>query len=143
MKCPKCGAENLDWRYRCQQCGEILHPEYDKLPSFESSNLAIFLPFLLGLLGTVPLVFFVIWSSGIIAVLLYCLLAAAVAGLVICWKWPRVGGVLLVSAGLTLVVVGILTGSHESDMLLSLIFLGVPALLMLASGILMILLSHP
>jgi hypothetical protein len=104
MKCPKCGAENLSWRYRCLECGEILHPEYDKLPSFKSSNPVIFLPFILGLLGTVVLASIVTLGYGLmsrsIPIFFYGLLAVAVAGLVILWKWPRVGGVLLILTGL-------------------------------------------
>jgi len=27
LKCPKCGAENLSWRERCESCGAPLHEE--------------------------------------------------------------------------------------------------------------------
>jgi hypothetical protein len=65
MKCPKCGAENLSWRYRCLECGETLHPEYDKLPSFRSHNLVAFLPSILGLLVIGVLAIIVILAHGL------------------------------------------------------------------------------
>jgi hypothetical protein len=140
MKCPKCGAENLSWRYRCLECGEILHPEYDKMPSFENSKPAILLPFLLGLLGTVVVALFVIFAH--VSLYLYCLLAVPVAGLVICWKWPRVGGVLLVLTGLTPIVMGligvILSPNFDTLFAIVLLILGVIALPILASGIFLI-----
>jgi hypothetical protein len=138
MKCPKCGAENLSWRYRCLECGETLHPEYDKLPSFKSSNPFRLLPFILGLLGTVVLAFFVIFEEKSATIFFYGLLAVAVAGLAVCWKWPRVGGVLLILTSLFPIASMLIGGILSSEILFTLI-IRIPATLpLLASGILLI-----
>jgi len=142
--CPKCGADNLGWRSRCLECGEKLHPEDDKLPSFESSNAVTFLPFIIGFLGTGALAFLVILnyglSSGGIPIFVYGLLAVPVAGLVLCWKWPRVGGVLLILASLFPIAGMLVAGIQSRDIPSMLIWLGL-ALPLLASGISLIIWS--
>ena len=143
MICPKCGAENLSWRSRCLECGEKMHPEDDKLPSVKSSNPVIFLPFIVSLLGTGALVFIVMFayylSSKSIPALFYGLLAVPLAGMVICWKWPRVAGVLLIITSMFPITLMLVGGAWEITEIL--MFPGFTTLPLLASGIFLIILS--
>ena len=130
--CPKCGAENLAWRSRCVQCGEELHKDEGKIPKFSSDG-AIWLPYLLGLLGTGIL--FSVLSFGVSLgehSYVFILMAAPLLGLSIGWKWPLAGGILLGIASLSVMIWMTIEGAWL------VLTIGI-FLLLLASGIFLIL----
>jgi len=147
MTCPKCGTENFSWRSRCQHCGERLHPEDATLPPLKNkiSPSVIFIPFILSLLATGILIFFVSFeyylSIRSIPILYYCLLVFPAAGLIMCWIRPRVGGVLLILTGLFPIGLMLIEGVSWK-VSSALFFLGPTCLPLLASGIFLIIIDR-
>jgi hypothetical protein len=101
----------------------------------------IWLPYLLGLLGTgilySSLSFFVNFGGHSYVFLL---LAAPLLGLIIGWKWPLAGGILLGIASLSVMIWMTIEGAWQ-DALGLILTLGM-FLLLLTSGILFILVNR-
>ena len=120
-KCPKCGAENLSWRSRCQQCGEELHKGESSIPKFEKRGCGFWVPLLLALIG---IVFFglSIFAEGNFYLL--GLLALPIIGLVLAWKKHLFGGIILILSSLISLIYlfAVLIPNNRSDVFL---FIGV------------------
>jgi len=113
VACPKCGAENLAWRSNCSACGETLHPDERKIPTFETRGVGFWIALICGMIGTVAFAFFTVevvsysWQYSYFIGLL----AVPVISLALCWKWPLATGVIFViscflpPAGLWMMVV--------------------------------------
>lgn len=110
MLCPKCGAENLSWRSRCQTCGTLLHEE-DEVTTvkYHRRDYLLLSALICGLIGAGAVAFF--WwfvfafaeghitdPIGLLFMLgtgLFVLGSVAIAS-----KWPLIGGGLLIVEGL-------------------------------------------
>ncbi|MFH1381416.1 MAG: hypothetical protein ABIH70_00795 [Chloroflexota bacterium] len=134
--CPGCGAENLAWRFRCEQCGEELHKDW-VIPKLRSNNGTLLLPYLSGLLGTGVLAFVLLLAAGLGAqAYLLGLLAAPLLGLGLGWKWPLAGGVLLIIGSISALILMVTADAWRN--VLGLIVLAMTFLPLLASGILFV-----
>ena len=124
--CPKCGTENLAWRSRCEQCGEDLHKDERKVPKFEGRGAGFWFAFLAGIAGLAflsGLAFFAVALSGYFPVDIIAMLAVPVLGLVLCWKWPRIAGVVLIIGGILPVVLIAIDAGFDSDAAVGYVFL--------------------
>ena len=107
ITCPKCGAENLSWHSRCEKCGEELHKDERKIPIFETRGAGFWFAFISGVVGLLflsGLVFFAAALSGYFPLDIMAILVIPVLGLVLCWKWPKIAGVILIIGGILPVV---------------------------------------
>ena len=98
MICPKCGAENLSWRWRCQTCGTLLQEEDISAGKFDRWGDGEWLALILGLIGAG------VWTLamvGLFSVNLLFILVVLIpwVGLALAWKRPFIGGVVLIVVG--------------------------------------------
>ena len=157
ITCPKCGAENLSWRSRCQQCGEELQKDVNMV-RFHSRSVFYRWALISGLVGA-GMAGFVLWFVFAFATghitdpisWLFILFPLCTVG--IAFRWPVAGGVLLTLEGLALTGLFILAFSLALPFLASIqsnspfqwlllvpIFTG---LILLASGILFLISRRP
>ena len=121
ITCPKCGKENPSWRSRCEQCGEDLHKNEVELPKFKRRGCGFGIAFISGVVGLLILSFLSVlvmgWSGRFyFSIGFLVILAPPVLGLVLCWKWPRIAGVLLIVGGILLPVRMIIAVGFTSDL---------------------------
>jgi hypothetical protein len=146
MICPKCGVENYSWRSRCHSCNTLLHEEDLKMVKVRSRDPVRSIASICGVFGAAGLVFFMYLIFGfahgritdptgwlfVIGTGLFVLGTVAIA-----WKWPLIGGILLIVEGL--VPMGLLVWSsiqtHSGFSFLMIFFL-IPGIPNLVSGIL-------
>lgn len=138
LNCPKCGTENFSWRKRCQQCGEELHKDERKTPKFERRGAEFWFPFIMGLIGSTIFGFLLFFSITFVPQQKYLLFLVAfpVVGLSLSWKWPLVGGILLIITSLLILIFMIIAGITSS--LLGIIFTILMFIPILISGIIFI-----
>ena len=96
-KCPKCGAVNLSWRSRCQQCGEELHKGESPTPKFEKRGCWFWVSLFSSLFGVVFFGLFIWFDFNDFQgnPYLLALLAVPIMGLVLAWKKRLFGGIIL------------------------------------------------
>ena len=137
--CPQCGADNLSWRSRCEKYGEDLHKDERKVPKFEGRGTGFWIAFLAGIAGLVflsGLVVFAVALSGYFSVGVIAILAVPVLGLVLCWKWPRIAGIVLIIGGILPGVLIAMDAGFDSDAAVGYVFLLVGiAVPLIGSGI--------
>ena len=107
ITCPKCGAENLSWRSRCQQCGEELHKDVNMV-RFHSRSVFYRWALISGLVGAgmagLVLWFIFAFATGHITdpiswfFILFPLCTVGIA-----FRWSVAGGILLMLEGLALI----------------------------------------
>ena len=145
--CLQCGAENYSWRSRCQTCDALLHEEDNNLNNvkFYSPDSLKLMALISGVISAAILVIYTLLSSTFAPesnaelVAWFLIIGTgllALCNVVIIWKWPLIGGILLIIVGL--VPISILVWSTlktHSFFDFSLIFSLFPGLLSLASGI--------
>ncbi len=144
MICPKCGAENYSWRSRCHTCNTLLHEEDKKPVDLRKSDPLRSIAFISGLIGAVAMTFFMYFifafargqitdSIGWVIVIGAGLFT--LGSLAIGWKWPLIGGILLILEGLVPMglVVWSSIQSHSEFSFLAIFFL-IPGLPSIASG---------
>lgn len=146
ITCPKCGLENLSWRSRCENCGENLHTDERKVPKFEGRGTGFWIALLAGIAGLAflsGLAFLAIAFSGYFPVEVMIMLAFPVLGLVLCWKWPRIAGVVLIIGGILPIVLIVLDAGFDSDAITGYLFLllGI-AIPLVVSGILFMMMGR-
>ncbi len=111
MICPKCGAENLSWRLRCQACGILLHEEDINTVKISRWGPLEWAALVSGLIGTSaaafswwfvfaiaegkphitdPIDWLFVLGTGLLGL----------GGVAVGWKWALIGGVLLIVEGL-------------------------------------------
>lgn len=103
VTCPKCGTENLNWRFRCEKCGEELHKNERRVPKFENKGAGFWVAFILGLAGLVFLIGLSLFATGFTGKFppyLLAVIAVPVLGLVLCWKWLKIAGIILITGGI-------------------------------------------
>ncbi len=101
MKCPKCATETFNWRSRCPTCGEKLHPE-DKLSGSFSSPKPTWIAYLIAVPVTILLGFFIFLAVGLSSgspIIYFGLLVLPFVSLLLGWRWPLIGGVLMLIEG--------------------------------------------
>ena len=103
ITCPKCATENLAWRNRCEKCGEDLHKAELKAPVFEGRGIGFWIAFIAGLIGIAFIAFFAVTAVSFSGGYMLGLLVVPVLGLILCWKWTRTAGILLIIGAFLLV----------------------------------------
>lgn len=117
IKCPRCKKENFSWLSRCQWCGNKLHKEDEELPEFEGRGAGFWYAFIIGLIGTGLSGFFTYRGLSGPDTLPYFIVSPilSVIGLILCWKWLRVSGLLLILGGILFPVSIIIIPGVSSD----------------------------
>jgi hypothetical protein len=127
LYCTKCGAENLNWKSRCEKCGEELHKGERQITEFEKRGGGFWFAFLLGMMGFVFLIgisiFAIALSSGDIPVSLVASILVPAAGLVISFKWQKIAGILLGIGGILPVLMIWADSGFTADALVGNMFL--------------------
>jgi hypothetical protein len=135
--CPKCSAENLSWRSHCDKCGEDLHKNERGLPKFESRGSAFWIAVVssvIGLLFLTFLAFIAAAFSGYVPIDMILMLVFPFVGLILCWRWPRTAGFLLIIGGVIPTVLILAFSGSGSVLGYLLVLLGI-TLPLLSSGI--------
>lgn len=140
ITCPKCGAENLNWRSRCEKCGGELHQDERKIPKFETRGVGFWFAFFLGIVGLVCLWGLVLFSfalSGYFPLQTVVMLMPPVLGLVLCWKWPRIASIVLIIGGILPLVFLALDVGFDSEAITGYVYflIGI-AMPLIGSGVL-------
>ncbi len=144
MICPECGAENYGWRSRCPHCDTLLHEEDKKITDFRRRDPLRSIALVSGVIGVGALTFFMYlifaFPQGritdpmgwlvVIGTGLFTLGSIAIA-----WKWPLIGGILVIIEGLLPVALLVWSTiqAHSVFSFLVIFFL-IPGLPSLASG---------
>jgi len=114
--CPKCGAENLSWHSRCEACGVKLHDDGRAMPAFQGRGVGFWVALGLGVLATGVFAFAAVLAAGFLYEYRYLPYTAllSLAGILLCWKWPRAAGLELAGAGLLQFVFAFWEGDGDS-----------------------------
>lgn len=141
--CPKCGAENISWRSRCDKCGEELHTN-EALPKFEPRGAGFWIAFIVGVFGLLVLTLLSLLAAGLsgyFPIEIMLMLAFPVLGLILCWKWPKIAGVALIIGGLLPTILILSEGGSGSVVGYLFLLLGI-ALPLVGSGIIFLMLGR-
>lgn len=133
IACPKCGAENMAWQSACSACGERLHTDEPAMPAFQGRGIGFYVGF--GVAVAAASVFFLaaIFASAFMSryhglpYTTFC----SLAGVLLCWKWPRAAGIELAGAGLLQMSLALWLGGGDSTVFWILVNLPI-----IASGLL-------
>ena len=119
--CPKCGFRNFSWQSRCQNCGtnlskdEIIGAVRGKEKDTSKLGCLFQSALFAGVAGSGISTWF---GARFVAEWLFFLPLIIVpwVGLVLAWRWPIIGGVILAVAGfLPIYVIGIYQSVEPSD----------------------------
>jgi hypothetical protein len=116
IACPKCGAENLAWSSACSACGEKLHGDDRAMPAFQGRGVGFWVGFGIGIAAALVFAFAAVLAAGFLYRYRYLPYTAlsSLAGILLCWKWPRAAGVELACAGLFQMAFALLVGEGDS-----------------------------
>ena len=112
MTCPKCGVENLSWRWRCQSCGTPLHEgEEITVPGPDKHGVLWWVTFITGLVYAGVVIFFVpfawFWIAWVYKIPEGSLIVITVlipVGVAIAWKWELISGLMLTTTSLYVII---------------------------------------
>ena len=113
--CPKCGVEIPKWQVRCRNCGELLDKDAGKyVPAPGRRGRLWWFALIVGLVGVGA------WTLAIVGLFKMSLLIVFVvlipwASLTLTWKWSSVGGVLLIIASSSPVILDLLRYPEEQS----------------------------